>query len=60
MNEEEQYNLLILYKNGSRKEKIIILKELAKEIENSEWENIKDIKLERKKKDATGTREYNV
>lgn len=56
MNEEEQYNLLILYKNGSRKEKIIILKELAKEIENSEWENIKDIKLERKKKDGTRTR----
>ena len=48
MNDNEQYNLLITYKNGSRKEKIIMLKEFLQEIETSKWNDIKDIKLERK------------
>lgn len=57
---DEEYNLIINYKNGSRKEKIIILKELEKVLQENKWEDIKDIKLERRTVDGTRVRKYTI
>lgn len=57
---DEEYNLIINYKNGSRKEKIIILKELEKVLQENEWSDIKDIKLERRTVDGTRVRKYTI
>lgn len=57
---DEEYNLIINYKNGSRKEKIIILKELEKVLQENEWGDIKDIKLERRTVDGTRVRKYTI
>ena len=57
---DEEYNLIISYKNGSRKEQIIILKELEKVLQENEWGDIKDIKLERRTADGTRVRKYTI